>query len=197
MVLVYNPRECNGFGRSAPPLSHGRTTAGTQGMETMVVGWLVVAGLLVSGPGEPDGAVRVTVPLVSAGEVNLSELVARLASATGVDVPRPSGEVSLPLRGLAGNLGRKMLRSSLGPEVFVSVEERELVLVIRPRCSYPVGEVTGRTGFASLPRRRRVKSSEGAAMGCVRCGRTAPTTRRDRPYVSCTGSTRRRADSCT
>jgi pimeloyl-ACP methyl ester carboxylesterase len=68
--------------------------------------------------------------LVEADELNLSEFVARLAGATGFDIPRPPGDVTLPLRGVAGDLSRKLLRSSLGSEVQLSVEKRQIVVTI-------------------------------------------------------------------
>lgn len=98
---------------------------------------LLTAAVLavVAFAGEPPGApapIRVEVPLVGAGEVELAELVARLAGATGVNVARPPGAVTLPVVGLAGNLSRTVLQDGLGPEVRITVDRRALVATIDP-----------------------------------------------------------------
>ena len=94
---------------------------------------LVLAlGLVVAPPAAgAGGPLRVSVPLVEGGdEVDLSELVDRLAKATGLDLARPPGDVTLPVVGLAGNLSRTLLVKSLGAEVVVSVVGRSLVAEI-------------------------------------------------------------------
>lgn len=92
----------------------------------------VTACVTFAGPAAVENPVRVEIPLVGAGEVDLSELVGRLTGATGIDVPRPPGEVTLPVVGLAGNLSRKLLEDTLGPEVRISVTRRTLVATIDP-----------------------------------------------------------------
>jgi pimeloyl-ACP methyl ester carboxylesterase len=106
-------------------------------MVTIKVGFCVALGVLAAGPGEGGKPLRVTVPLVGSNEIDLSELVARLAESTGVDVPRPPGDVTLPATGLAGNLSRKMLAASLGSGVRVSVEGRAIVLDVNPALLAP------------------------------------------------------------
>ena len=95
----------------------------------MLVSVLAFALLIANGSADP---VRVEVPLDGSGELDLSTLVERLAKATGVEVARPPGAVTLPVIGLAGNLSRTMLADSLGPEVRIVVDRRALVATIDP-----------------------------------------------------------------
>lgn len=92
----------------------------------------VTLGLLGQGNGGSGEPVKVVVPFVEDNEVDLSELIARLAEATKLDVVRPKSDVTLPITGVAGNLSRKMLNASLGPEVLITIEGRSLVLRIDP-----------------------------------------------------------------
>jgi pimeloyl-ACP methyl ester carboxylesterase len=101
-------------------------------LTVLALAWAAVAG--------QDGArapVRVEVALSAAGEVDLAELVARLAGATGLNLPRPPGAVTLPMTGLAGNLSRQMLADGLGPEVRVAVERRAAMVTIDPALLAP------------------------------------------------------------
>lgn len=98
--------------------------------------WLVLASLGF-GPTANTDPVRVTVPFVEAGEIDLSELVVRLAKATGLDVERPRGDVTLPANGLAGKLSRKMLAATLGTDATITVEGLALVVTIDPESLGP------------------------------------------------------------
>jgi hypothetical protein len=91
---------------------------------------VVALGLLAGLPTTAADRVRVTVPLVATNEVDLTEVVARLARASGLDLSRPPGGVNLPVNGLAGSLIRSMLAASLGKDVSISVEGRALVVSI-------------------------------------------------------------------
>ena len=100
---------------------------------------LMAVALLSGGPGGDGGALRVRVPFTDAGEVELSELVAKLAGATGLDVTRPPKGVSLPFRGLGRGLSRKLLAAKLGAGVEVSVGDRGLILTVDPQLLTPGG----------------------------------------------------------
>ena len=97
---------------------------------------LLFASLCLVGPGSSD-AVRVEVPVNGSGQIDLSTFLDRLAKATGLDVPPPPSGVTLPVVGLAGNLSRKMLSDSLGPEVRIVVEARALVATVDPALLAP------------------------------------------------------------
>jgi hypothetical protein len=99
------------------------------------VAWLIL-GCCTAGAAVADGPgpVRVEVPLNGSdpAEVDLGELVGRLAGATGIGVDRPAGEVPLAVTGLGGGMSRSMLTKALGPDVALAVEGRALVLRVDP-----------------------------------------------------------------
>lgn len=72
--------------------------------------------------GEP-----VRVPVSEAGEVDVGEVVARLAERAGLTIARPEETLTLPARGLAGSLTRTLLAESLGPDVALTFGDRELI----------------------------------------------------------------------
>jgi pimeloyl-ACP methyl ester carboxylesterase len=95
-----------------------------------MIGWLAVLTVLgVSGPNDV-APIRVEVALVESGAVDLPALVERLAKATGVEVARPAGGVTLPVVGLAGNLSRKMLADALGSDAAVAVRGPSLIVTL-------------------------------------------------------------------
>lgn len=93
------------------------------------------------GQTEADAAVRVVVPLNGAGEIDLAELVTRLVSASGLKIDRPPGSVRLPVVGLGGDLGRRLIQKTLGPGVGLAVEERQAVVTVDPSMLTPTGRV--------------------------------------------------------
>ncbi|MFO0953477.1 MAG: alpha/beta fold hydrolase [Isosphaeraceae bacterium] len=97
----------------------------------MTLPWIALL-LLSPAPLAADSPVRVEVPVSKEGEVELNELVDRLAAATGLKVERPPGVVKLPVVGLAGSLSRTMLNSTLGPGAEVQVGRKSLVVTVAP-----------------------------------------------------------------
>src|SRR5205809_397734 len=87
----------------------------------------------LSGPASSDPVpVVVRVPLTAQDEVDVAEVVGRLARRAGLEVERPPGELRLPVVGLAGAVTRKLLARSLGPDIEVAIRARELVFTIPP-----------------------------------------------------------------
>ena len=84
------------------------------------------------GPADP-----VRVPLNEAGELDAAEVVARLATRSGVAVARPEGLLLLPTAGLAGSLTRNLLAECLGPDVALRFDADALVGEIRPEALAP------------------------------------------------------------
>ncbi len=80
---------------------------------------------------EPD--VEVRVGLSGSAEVDLAEVVDRLARASGLTVEIPPGKVNLPLEGRSANLTRTMLSETLGPDATLEVGPRELIIRLAPR----------------------------------------------------------------
>jgi pimeloyl-ACP methyl ester carboxylesterase len=93
---------------------------------------LVTAVAVVAASPEATGVATVLVPIGAAREVDVAEVVARLADATGVGLARPSGTLAMPIVGLAGNLARTMLAEDLGPEVSLRVQGETLVIELDP-----------------------------------------------------------------
>jgi pimeloyl-ACP methyl ester carboxylesterase len=93
---------------------------------------------LVMPPLEEDGQpVVVRVELNEAGEVDIAEVVERLARASGLKVERPPGKLGLPLEGRASSLTRTLLGETLGPDAELEVKPRELGITLAPRLFEP------------------------------------------------------------
>jgi len=73
---------------------------------------------------------RVEVAVDADGGVAVSRVVAALADATGQDVKAPESDLALPVRGLAGALGRNLLRDCLGDDVAIEFTAEAVVLTI-------------------------------------------------------------------
>lgn len=94
------------------------------------IGW-IVCGLLGLAP---DGAapVVVRVPLNDRQEVEMGDLVGRLAEVGGVSVEIPKASIRLPMAGLGGPIARRALAETIGADVIAEVDGRELVLTVPP-----------------------------------------------------------------
>ena len=101
-------------------------------MSTLAATWMLILGALLefSAGGDP---IEVQVPIGAARDIDVAELVARLSDATGLAVARPSGELRLPIVGLAGGLTRTMLTESLGPDASLSIRPEALVVTLDAR----------------------------------------------------------------
>ncbi len=93
---------------------------------------LILITVLIAESNAAPAPIKVTVPLVEANEIDLSEVVVRLARATNLVIARPQGEITLPISGVAGTLSREMLGRCLGSEVGLSVGKDEVVLTLDP-----------------------------------------------------------------
>ena len=93
----------------------------------MFKGLVVILGLLrLLFEGNPD-AIRVSVPLSKANELDLADLVGRLSSATRLTVEPPPSGITLPVTGIAGTLSRKMLEATLGDDVRIAFQPSAVV----------------------------------------------------------------------
>lgn len=70
---------------------------------------------------------RVEVPLDDNGGASVSKIIEALAEATGQAVRPPEADVSLPIRGLPGALGRALLKDCLGDEVHLEFSRAAIV----------------------------------------------------------------------
>ena len=79
----------------------------------------------------------VEVPISKAGEVQVAEIVARLAQASGVAFERPVASLSLSTQGLARALTKALLSETLGPEVAITFQPGRMVLTVDDRILAP------------------------------------------------------------
>jgi len=86
---------------------------------------------------EDPGSLTVRIALDGASEVEIGEVVDRLARAGSFRADRPIAPLRLPLTGLAGPLTRAMLGDTLGPDASVEVVGGELVVTIDPAALGP------------------------------------------------------------
>ena len=98
---------------------------------------LYIILVMAMGAPETQAPQQVRIPLTGAREIDLSDLVGRLAGATGRTVARPPVPVELPVTGAAWALTRRLLVESLGPEATVEIQGQELVVTLDPRLSAP------------------------------------------------------------
>lgn len=91
-------------------------------------------GILTSAVALLMGAddLRVEVPVNPDGGVAVSQIVRALSDATGQDVKPPAYDLSLPVSGLPGSLGRSLLKDCLGGDVEVEFTPDAVVFVIPP-----------------------------------------------------------------
>jgi pimeloyl-ACP methyl ester carboxylesterase len=90
---------------------------------------LVLTPLPTEGDGDPA---VVRLPLNERREAEMADMVVGLARATGVALERPKGSLKLPMAGLGGPLSRRLIASTLGPDVASAVDGQSLVLTIPP-----------------------------------------------------------------
>ena len=145
-------------------------------MSTLAATWMLILGALLefSAGGDP---IEVQVPIGASRDIDVAELVARLSDATGLAVARPSGELRLPIVGLAGGLTRTMLTDSLGPDASLSIRPEALVVTLDPRLRQAESCPGGKGASRTSPHAPRTRSGGARIMGCTpssRIGRTIP-----------------------
>jgi pimeloyl-ACP methyl ester carboxylesterase len=134
--------------------------------------WFVL--LTCSGPIRAQVEQKVEVPIGKAGEVQVSEIVARLAQAGGTSIERPAADFTLSTQGLARAMTKTLLKESLGPEVTIAFKERAMVMTVDGRILAPerrlewlrrLGELSDRASEAARHRQnygmRALKSFRG------------------------------------
>jgi pimeloyl-ACP methyl ester carboxylesterase len=72
----------------------------------------------------------VHIAISEGGEIDIAEVVSRLAERVGLDPDSAPEHLRLPIRGLGGSLTRELLAKKLGADVSLAVEPRELVITL-------------------------------------------------------------------
>ncbi|WP_435017372.1 esterase/lipase family protein [Tundrisphaera sp. TA3] len=100
-------------------------------MAWAVLGWLALIG--AGGPQTPPdrAPISVRVEFDRASEIDVAEVVTRLASALGVPLDRPPTPLRLPVAGLAAPLARTLLAETLGPDAGIEVRPDAVVFTLR------------------------------------------------------------------
>jgi pimeloyl-ACP methyl ester carboxylesterase len=75
----------------------------------------------------------IEVPTGKTGEVQVAEIVSRLARASGIAFELPAAGLTLSTQGLAGPLTRTLLSEALGPEVTISFRPGAMVISLDTR----------------------------------------------------------------
>ena len=93
---------------------------------------LLLVAILAIGLDFDEPPVVVRVELSASSEVDVSEVVERLARASGLGIDRPPAPLRLPLEGRAASLTRTLLAETLGPDAQIDVAPRELSITLAP-----------------------------------------------------------------
>jgi pimeloyl-ACP methyl ester carboxylesterase len=99
--------------------------------------WAWIILLLSPGLARSQSTRTVEVPIGKAGEVQVAEIVERLAQASGVAFERPVASLTLSTQGLARALTRALLSETLGPEVAIAFQPGTMVLTVDDRILAP------------------------------------------------------------
>jgi pimeloyl-ACP methyl ester carboxylesterase len=99
--------------------------------------WAWIIFLLSPGLAHARTARSVEVPIGKSGEVQVAEIVSRLAQASGVAFDRPVASLTLSTQGLARALTKALLSETLGPEVAITFRPGTMVLSVDDRILDP------------------------------------------------------------
>ena len=99
--------------------------------------WAWITVLLLSGSTRAQATRSVEVPINEAGEVQVAEIVARLAQASGLNLGQPVASLTLSTQGLARSLTKTLLSETLGPEVEITFRRGKMILGIDDRILAP------------------------------------------------------------
>jgi pimeloyl-ACP methyl ester carboxylesterase len=95
--------------------------------------WTLLAHIMLSSLAHAQSTRSVEVPTSKNGEVQVAEIVVRLALASGVSLKRPAADLTLSTQGLARALTKTLLCESLGPEVTITFRPATMVVTVDER----------------------------------------------------------------
>ena len=101
-------------------------------MRTKTLSCSCIAFLIFSGSAYPLDTRSIEIPTGKAGEIRVSEIVSRIAEATGVLVDLPAADLTLSTQGRRP-LTRTLLVDALGPEVTITFRPGAMVISIDER----------------------------------------------------------------
>jgi len=106
-------------------------------LSSIVWKWVSFALLVLSGPVHGQATQSVEVPIGKAGEIQVAEIVARLARASNVAIEQPASSFTLSTQGLARSLTKTLLSESLGPEVTIAFRPGAMLMTVDGRILAP------------------------------------------------------------
>jgi pimeloyl-ACP methyl ester carboxylesterase len=89
--------------------------------------------LVFSGPTHGAATRTVEVPVGRSGEVQVAEILSRLARASDASLERPAADLTLSTQGLARALTKTLLAETLGPAVAITFRPGTMVMTIDER----------------------------------------------------------------
>ncbi len=99
-------------------------------MHSMALKYLWIALFLLSGRAYAQAPRSVEIPIGRSGEVDVAEVVTRLAAASGVALERPAAHMTLSTQGLARSLTKTLLAEHLGPFVTIAFRPGAMVVTV-------------------------------------------------------------------
>jgi pimeloyl-ACP methyl ester carboxylesterase len=85
---------------------------------------------MVTGQTQGQGSRSVQIPMGKGGDVQVAEIITRLARASGVSLPLPAANLTLSTQGLARALTKTLLSETLGPEVAITFQAGMMVITV-------------------------------------------------------------------
>jgi pimeloyl-ACP methyl ester carboxylesterase len=99
--------------------------------------WLCIGAVFLSGPAQGQTTRSIEVPLGKSGDVQVGDIVARLAHASGTSLEEPATGFTLSTQGLARAMTRTLLSECLGPEVAITFRPGVMLLSVDDRALVP------------------------------------------------------------
>ena len=149
-------------------------------MQSLIIRCIGIAVLVFSGSATTRDTRTIEIPTGKTGEIQVGEIISRLAKASGVAIELPAAGMTLATQGLAGPLTRTLLSEALGPEVTITFRPGVMTIAIDEQvwAAARRDEWLGR--LRNLGERAAEAGADGRRMGCVRSshfGRTIPSVR--------------------
>lgn len=95
--------------------------------------WVLIVALIVisdSTRGAGQDPIVVEIHRDASGDVDAAEIVARLAEASRLTVPRPTGRLALKLDGVSGALSKTLLTNKLGADVTIRINPKTVAITV-------------------------------------------------------------------
>ena len=83
-------------------------------MQSLIIRCIGIAVLVFSGSATTRDTRTIEIPTGKTGEIQVGEIISRLAKASGVAIELPAAGMTLATQGLAGPLTRTLLSERLG-----------------------------------------------------------------------------------